>query len=168
MPSAKNSKKLYAAKRDDPNGAVIVIPHYVLNSSAYKTLSGNAIRLMIDIAMQYNGRDNNGSLLASWRYMSERRGWTSAGSLKKALDELLEHQLIFKTVQGHRPNKASWFAICWVALQITKGIDVKVQDFPRGAYAHWVPSPETKLRRKMIPVKPLKIRQTHCQIAQSC
>lgn len=166
MAASTRSKNSYAAKRDDPNGAVVVIPHYVLNSPAYKTLSGNGIRLMFDIAMQYNGRDNNGALLASWRHMSEIRGWTSAGCLKKALDELLEHKLIFRTVQGHRPNKASWFAICWATLQVTKGIDVKTQDFPRGAYAHWIPSPETKLRRKMPQPRPLKTRKSIYEVAQ--
>lgn len=157
---ARSAKKLYSANRDDPNGAVIVIPHYVLNSAAYKTLSGNGIRLLIDIAMQFNGKSNNGSLLSSWRHMSETRGWTSAGSLKNALNELLERELIFRTVQGHRPNKASWYAICWATLQVIKGIEVKVQDFPRGAYAHWKPSPETKLRRKMPVNTPLKLKRS--------
>jgi len=147
--SIRNKKKQYSANRDDPKGAVIVIPHYVLNSAAYKTLSGNGVRLLIDITMQYNGLTNNGSLLCSWRYMSERRGWTSAGSLKNARDELLEHKLVHLTVQGHRPNKASWYALCWSPLQVVKGIDIEVKDFPRGAYAHWTPSPGTKLRRKM-------------------
>ena len=154
--STQNKKKLYSASRDDPNGAVVVIPHYVLNSPAYKTLSGNGVRLLFDIAMQYNGPPNNGSLLCSWRFMSKIRGWTSAGSLKNARDELLERKLIFMTVQGHRPNKASWFAICWNTLQVTKGIEVKVQDFPRGAYAHWIPTPGAMIRRKMPMVIALK------------
>lgn len=162
----RSKKKVYAANRDDPNGAVMVIPHYVLNTNAYKTLSGNGVRLMFDIAMQFNGRDNNGSLLASWRHMSQNRGWTSNGSLNKALNELLERQLICKTVQGHRPNKASWFAVCWSTLQVTKGIDIKVQDFPRGEYVRWMPNEETRLRRKMPPAKPLKVRVTLCEVAR--
>jgi len=164
--SIQNKKKLYSANRDDPNGAVIVIPHYVLNSAAYKTLSGNGVRLLIDISMQYNGKSNNGSLLSSWRHMSETRGWTSNGSLNNALNELLERELIFKTVQGHRPNKASWYAICWATLQVTKGIEVKVQDFPRGAYAHWRPSPETKLRRKMPVNMTLKLKKSLQEFGQ--
>jgi len=158
--SIQNKKKLYSASRDDPHGAVVLVPHYVLNSAAYKTLSGNGVRLMFDIAMQYNGTTNNGSLLCSWRHMSKIRGWTSAGSLKNARDELLERKLIFMTVQGHRPNKASWYGICWCALQVTKGIDVKVQDFPRGAYAHWTPSPGAMIRRKMPTIVPLKIKRS--------
>lgn len=165
--SIQNKKRLYSASRDDPNGAVIVIPHYVLNTAAYKTLSGNGIRLLFDIAMQYNGTTNNGSLLCSWRYMSKVRGWTSAGSLKNARDELLERKLIFMTVQGHRPNKASWYAICWCALQVTKDIEVKVQDFPRGTYAHWSPSPGTMIRRKMPATTPLNIKRSLTEIPRS-
>ena len=145
----KNKSKVYSALRDDPQGAVMLIPHIVLNSPAYKTLSGNAIRLLIDIAMQFNGKTNNGALLASWRYMSTERNWTSAGSLSKALNELLEHRLICKTVQGHRPNKASWFAVCWSSLQVTKGIDITVNNFPRGSYKHWLPPADVRPRRKM-------------------
>jgi len=143
-----------ASKRDDKDGAVMVIPHYVMNSNAYQTLGGNAIRLFNDMAMQYNGKDNNGRLLASFNYMKKNRGWTSAGALHNALKILLERKLLWKSVQGHRPNKASWYAICWAALDETK-IDFKVNDFPRGAYAHWIPSIESKLARKMPPPKKL-------------
>jgi len=160
-----NKKANYAANRDDPNGAIMATPHYVLNCSAYKTLSGNAIRLLFDIGMQYNGKNNNGALLASWRYMSEKRGWTSASSLKNALNELEERQLIFKTVQGHRPNKASWFAVCWAALNKIKGLEIKDSDFPRGRYAHWVPSEKSKLSRKMPVPTQIKHRRTYCQHA---
>lgn len=143
-----------ALKRDDSKGAVMVIPHYVLNSDAYKTLSGNAVRLLFDIAMQYNTR-NNGALLASFRYMSEKRGWTSADSLNRALKTLEERLLIVKTVQGCMPNKANWFAIGWAALDDLQRLDIAPQAFPRGKYAHWKPTSESKLRRKM--QQPLKL-----------
>ena len=163
--TSRKKKPNYAANRDDPKGPVIVIPHYVLNSAAYKTISGNAIRLLFDVGMQFNGKDNNGALLASWRYMSERRGWTSASSLRNALNELEERQLIIRTVQGHRPNKASWFAVGWTALGNIKGLEINTQDFPRGAYAHWTPSAQSKLRRKMpIPIR-ISAKQTLCQHA---
>lgn len=146
-----SKKSKFASKRDDPKGPVMVIPHYVLNSDAYKTLSGNAIRLLYDIAMQYNGRDNNGSLLGSYRFMSEKRGWTSAGSLREAMKMLEERNLIVKTVQGRLPNKASWFAVGWAALSNLSRLDITTQSFPRGEYARWKPTSESKLRRKMPP-----------------
>lgn len=161
--TSRKKKSIYTANRDDPKGAVIVIPHYVLNSNAYKTLSGNAVRLLFDIGMQYNGNDNNGALLASWRFMSENRGWTSASSLKNALNELEERLLIIRTVQGHRPNKASWFAVGWAALGSNKKLEIKVQNFPRGKYAHWIPTPTSKISRKMPIPKRIFAKATHQQ-----
>lgn len=162
-------KTKHASKRDDPNGAVLVIPHYVLNSDAYKTLSGNAVRLLFDIAMQYNTR-NNGALLASFRYMSEKRGWTSADSLNRAIKTLEERQLIVKTVQGCMPNKASWFALGWAALDDLKRLDIAPQAFPRGEYARWKPTTESKLRRKIPPPPKLitKGKMSQIKIDASC
>ncbi len=134
-------------KRDGLGGAVMVVPHCVLNSAAYLSLSGNAAKLLWDIAMQYNVR-NNGALLASWRYMSEKRGWTSADSLSKAKFELIEHDLIEQTVQGRLPNKASWYGVTWLALDNIKGLEVEPQSWPRGAYMRWKPSGNAKPKRK--------------------
>ncbi|MVF24959.1 hypothetical protein EVC37_25700 [Methylocaldum sp. BRCS4] len=131
-------KSSIRAKRDDPNGPVLVIPHCVLNSPAYLTLSGNAVRLLYDLAMQFNGR-NNGMLLASFKYLSEKRGWTSADQLNKSKKELLAHMLICQTVQGQRPNKASWYGITWQALDDIDGLEIPAQAWPRGAYRHWTP-----------------------------
>lgn len=150
--SITNKKKRWAIKRDDPNGAVILIPHYVLNSVAYKTLSGSAVRLLIDIAMQYNNV-NNGKLLASFRHMSEKRGWASKGTLNKAIGELLERHLVVKTVQGQMPNKANWFAIGWCALDDIKNLDIRTQEFPRGKYSHWKPNDENSLPQGIISRK---------------
>lgn len=133
-------------KRDGANGAVLVMPHVVLNSAAYKTLSGNAIKLLIDIAQQYNTH-NNGALLASWRYMSENRGWKSSDLLSKAKNELLERDLLIQTVQGQRPNKASWYGLGWLALDDITGMEITQQNWPRGAYARWTQQEEA-IKRK--------------------
>ena len=144
---SKPTLKQMKQKRDGGSGAVLLVPHVVLNSAAYMTLSGTAVKLLYDIAMQYNLR-NNGALLASWRYMSEKRGWTSADALHKAKLELTEHRLLAQTVQGRLPNKASWYGLTWYALDSIQGLEVSTQSWPRGAYAHWKPSPERKPKRK--------------------
>lgn len=143
------SKKLLTVKekRDGRGGAVMVVPHCVLNSAAYMSLSGNAVKLLWDIAMQYNTR-NNGALLASWRHMSEKRGWTSADSLSKAKSVLIAHGLIEETVQGRLPNKASWYGLTWLVLDNIKGLEIEAQAWPRGAYACWTPSANTQPKRK--------------------
>lgn len=133
-------------KRDGANGAVMVVPHCVLNSPAYMDLTGRAVKLLWDVAMQYNIH-NNGALLASWRYMNGKRGWTSAYALDKAKTELLEHDLVVQTVQGRLPNKASWYGLTWLALDTIDGLEISTQVWPRGAYARWKPKQGSQRKR---------------------
>ena len=67
--------------------------------------------MLIEFSRQYV-KDNNGRLLASTRFL-KIRGWNSADVIHKAKLELVEAGLIYETVKGHRPNKASWYAITW-------------------------------------------------------
>lgn len=143
----KPSLSAAKSKRDGGSGAVLLIPHCVLDSAAYMDLSGRAIKLLLDLAHQYNLK-NNGALLASFNYMSTKRGWTSADQLTKAKRELVDHDLIAETVKGHRPNKASWFALTWLALDSIAGLEISTQAFPRGAYRHWAPPQQDKFIRK--------------------
>lgn len=71
----------------------------------------HARALLLEVARQFV-RDNKGRLLLSRAYM-EGRSWVSADMLSKAKREFLEGRFIHKTVKGHRPNKASWYAITW-------------------------------------------------------
>lgn len=87
------------------------LPLVVLESDAYKSLPHAARSLLIEIAMQYKG-DNNGRLLTSGKYL-EKRGWKSSDVINRAKRYLLNAGLIYETVKGHRPNKASWYAVTW-------------------------------------------------------
>lgn len=149
MSDSSNRAKAAKSKRDGGGGAVLVLPHVVLYSEAFLTLSGNAVRLLIDIAQQYNTR-NNGALLCSWRYMSEKRGWSSKETLNRARMELIEHHLICQTVQGKMPNKASWYAVTWAALDKLDGLDIESSGFPRGSYAHWKSSSKSELKNSLM------------------
>jgi hypothetical protein len=112
-------------------GTFIAMPKRVVNSPVYQALNHPAARLLWDIAGQYRG-DDNGRLLAGWREMS-KRGWRSSDTLNKARRELENAGLIYKTVQGHRPNKASWYAITWFTLDKLKGFDPGAE----AGYVRW-------------------------------
>jgi len=131
-PSLKDIKH----KRDGGSGAILVIPHVVLNCAAYLSLSNRAIKLLFDIAMQYNTY-NNGCLLASWKYMHGKRGWTSSDQLAKAKKELIAKGFLVQTVQGLFPNKASWYGLTWLALDHIRDIEITAANWPRGAYLRW-------------------------------
>lgn len=119
------------AKRD--GGAFVAIPLSVLNSQAYIDANPYARTLLFDLITQYRG-NNNGDLCAAWRLMRPR-GWRSPVTLNKAKQVLLELGLIVETRKGARPNKASLYALTWLALDDCNGkLDITTKAFPRGAY----------------------------------
>lgn len=114
-------------------GGFIALPWTVIDCPAYARLSVHARALLIEVARQYV-RDNNGRLLISRKQMS-KHGWRSNDMLTKAKRELLAAGFIFETVKGHRPNKASWYAVTWRILDRHPGYDYGVVEcFRRGAY----------------------------------
>lgn len=119
-------------------GGFVAIPWTVLDCPAYQCLSHPAKALLLEVARQFV-RDNNGRMLLSRAYMATR-GWKSCDTIAKAKAELLDAGFIFQTVQGHRPNKASWYAVTWRALDKMQGYDAGTdQLFRRGAYQQNMP-----------------------------
>lgn len=121
-------------------GGFFSFPHDVIDSAAYRGLSYSARALLVEFGRQLS-RTNNGRLLASARYL-RRRGWTSSATINKALRELEACRLIHKTVQGGRPNKASWYAVGWYTLVPDHRYDYDAfPTFRRGAYRDvWSPT----------------------------
>lgn len=120
-----------AASRDA--GGFVALPWAVLDSAAYQRLSHPARTLLLEIARQYV-RDNNGGLLCSMDYL-RLRGWKSADVVQRAKDSLIEAGFIFETVKGARPNRASWYAVTWAALDRLGGFDPgAIEAFRRSAY----------------------------------
>ena len=122
----------YATQTRD-SGGFIALPFSVIDSEAYRGLSVHARVLLIEIARQLRG-DNNGSLLCSRAYMLTR-GWKSSDMLSKCKAELLSARLLHETVMGHRPNKASWYAVTWLGLDKLDGFDHDLaKTFERSSY----------------------------------
>lgn len=134
------------------DGATFVaLPHVVLESRAYRGVNTFARALLIDIAMQLKG-SNNGRLLCSTAHMKPL-GWTSQGTLHKAKADLLEAGLLYETVKGQRPHKASWYAVTWIPLERISGYDEgAVEGFVRGSYRdHAAPKAQSKNARSSPP-----------------
>lgn len=87
------------------------IPHYIIDSAEWGALSGNGAKLLIDLARQYQGR-NNGNFEATWERMSAR-GWASKATVQKTLQSLESDGWIFKTRQGGRDRRCSLYAVTW-------------------------------------------------------
>lgn len=115
------------------SGGFVALPWTVLDCASYARLSHPARSLLWEFARQFV-RDNNGRLLASSAYL-KKRGWNSHAVIQRATRELVEAGFIHQTVMGHRPNKASWFAVTWRALDKLLGYDAgAAETFRRGAY----------------------------------
>jgi len=143
---------------DRDAGGFVALPFSVIDSTAYRGLSVHARALLIDIARQLRG-DNNGSLLCSRAHMAPL-GWKSNDMLTKARDELVAAGLLFQTVQGHRPNRASWYAITWLGLDKLNGYDAEaVATFRRSAYRDLVIA--TKPTREQLYAKWPGAAKTH-------
>lgn len=141
------AKKSRVDESREPGG-YCALPWSVIDSKAYQSLSYPATALLIELARQYV-RDNNGRLLLSLRYMSER-GWRSKDVIDRARRELLDAKLIYQTAQGHRPNKASWYALTWYTLDKIPGYDAgAVEGFRRGMYNTFQPSTPAPTREAL-------------------
>jgi hypothetical protein len=126
-------------------GGFVALPWSVLDCAAYARLSHPARSLLWEFARQYV-RDNNGRLLASAAHLGPR-GWKSVDVITRAKRELLEAGFIFETVKGQRPNRASWYAITWQALDKLPGFDAGAAlGFERSAYQTNMPIKNAPLR----------------------
>lgn len=131
MANGRNTGRKTDSGRD--SGGFVALPWSVLDCPAYARLSHPARSLLFELARQFV-RDNNGRLLASAAHLS-KRGWKSADVITRAKRELIDAGFIHETVKGHRPNKASWYAVTWRALDKLPGYDAgAAQLFERGAY----------------------------------
>ncbi len=112
MANGRNKTGKVDTGRD--SGGFVALPWSVMDCPAYARLSHPAKALLLEVARQWV-RDNNGRLLASGAYLA-KRGWKSADVITRAKRELIAAGFLFETVMGHRPNKASWYAVTWRAL----------------------------------------------------
>ena len=73
------------------------IPRYVMDFESYKSLRGSSVKLLVELAYQFKGK-NNGDLSITWKLMKGCFG--SSATLFKARDELLEKGFIVINAYG--------------------------------------------------------------------
>jgi len=103
------------------------IPHVVMNHIDYVELSGNSIKLLLEAARQYNGR-NNGKLCFVWSQMSER-GWKSKTTLSTAKKELLKNNLLVISKYGGLLNgkgMPQYYALTWQQVDEINNFDMDI------------------------------------------
>jgi hypothetical protein len=104
-----------ARSKHKQRASFAAIPRVVMECPNYTSLGGNAIRLLNEMAYQFKGF-NNGDLCPSWTLMKVR-GFSSKGTLSKALAELVAAEMIVLTRQGtFYKNSPSLYALTWLAI----------------------------------------------------
>ena len=114
----QNSKRGMNAKGRRSTTPFLRLPRPVYNSDNFRRLSPSAVKLLIDISIQYNG-GNNGDLQASLNPMKSR-GWNSSSTLNRARQELVYYGFIELTRQGGL-GCCSLYAITWESIDPCNG-----------------------------------------------
>jgi hypothetical protein len=145
MANGRNPGRKRDTRRDP--GGFVAIPWSVLDSPAYFELWHPAKALLMELARQCKP-GNNGRLLLSSRYLRSR-GWKSPRVIGQAKRELLQGGFIHETVKGGFPDKASWYAVTWRAIDRHDGYDAgALASFERGTYRRAV------LNTALVPRRP--------------
>ena len=146
------SKRKKASENRD-SGGFVAIPWSVLDCPAWQALSHTSRDLLLELARQFV-RDNNGQLVCCDKRLGPR-GWRSPDVISRAKRQLIDLGFIFETRKGHRPNKASWYAITWYALDWHTGYDAGVlAAFERSAYKGARPGKIESLNTAAVAIKP--------------
>jgi len=109
------------------HGRFMGIPHVVLAHPDYYRLTTKAKALLIEIAYQYNGK-NNGDMTVALKILRDR-GWKRNATISEAVKELMEANLIIRTREGQFQNpfsRCALYAITWQRIDECLGKDLGV------------------------------------------
>ena len=98
-----------------------------MDHADYRGLSGNAAKLLFELARQYRGH-NNGDLTIAWKVLCER-GFRSKATIDRARDELLRANLIRYTRQGRFLNpggRCALYALTWLCVDECPKADLEL------------------------------------------
>jgi hypothetical protein len=147
MSARKGSRAKLKGRRE--TGNFVATPHSVMDSENWHSCSGTAIKLLMELARQYRGK-NNGDLSKELSKL-RKRGWTRGETIHIAACELVHYGLIEMTRQGgmHEPNL---YALTWYAIDDCGGkLDVASTSKPSGAWKVTRPRFERPKKKEPIP-----------------
>jgi hypothetical protein len=108
-------RKINKTGRSKGRDRYLALPHQILHSTAYLSLSCAARAVLVEIAAIYNG-SNNGMLAAGVRWLGERCN-IGRDTVSRAIQELEDAKLIETVEKGSfklHQRKASEFRITWL------------------------------------------------------
>lgn len=108
------------------------IPRVVMDHPDYINLSGNAVKLLNELARQYRG-NNNGDLTVAYSLL-KHRGFGSKDTIKRARNQLVQANLIVCTREGRFINPGAvcaLYALSWQPIdECNNKLDIKATVTP--------------------------------------
>jgi hypothetical protein len=130
------SERHRRAKGRQVSKSFVQFPHDLLNDDSFRTLTPRATKFLVDIAAQYNGR-NNGDLSATLKMM-RHRGWNSSDQLFKAKREAEQRGLIRVARQGGL-NRCNLYALTWFSINECDGkLDIQPTSVAPNDWKRWL------------------------------
>lgn len=123
---ANDAKRRYRQRGRGSERSYLGIPHFILRSPEFGALSPWALKLLIELAANYVGK-NNGDLSAAYSVL-QHRGWNSPGTLSAAIKQLLRDKWIVIARHGGR-NRCALFALTWWPVDSCSGkwLEIKAE-----------------------------------------
>ena len=109
------------------SGRFTLLPHAVLKTDDYIGLSTKSKALLVDLAYQYNGK-NNGDLTAALAVL-RNRNWKRSATISEAIKELMRADLIIRTREGKFQNphsRCALYAVSWLPIDECIGKDLEI------------------------------------------
>lgn len=106
----RRRQKLQGRSKGPP---FLMIEHRISDSPEFGRLSGNAVKLLVELARQYRP-GKNGDLSIPWSMLSTR-GWKSKATVHSSKLELLAAGWIIETRKGGK-NMCSLYALTYYAI----------------------------------------------------
>lgn len=107
---ANDDKRRRRQKGRGSEHSFMGIPHYIVRSAEFGELEPWPLKLLIELAANFNGK-NNGDLSAAFSVL-QKRGWNSPGTLNSAIKRLLRDGWLMTSRHGGR-NRCALFALTW-------------------------------------------------------
>ena len=123
--NAKRKREKIKGRKE--SGRFVGLPFCVLKSNDYIDLSYKSKALLIDLALQYNGK-NNGDLTAAFAIL-KKRGWVREATIFSAVQELILANLIIRTREGKFQNphsRCALYALAWQPIDEYLGKDLEI------------------------------------------
>jgi hypothetical protein len=126
-------------RADTRGGKWVGIPHAVIDSVSYRTLSLWARAALIEIVRRFNGY-NNSRIVCSQRELAEALSTTNFRKIGAAIAELMEHGLVDVAAEGKwKERQAREYRLTFVSTGDTGTFRPATND-----YQAWLPSTSRK------------------------